>query len=118
MASIFSFHQFSQVFLDRWVAPKNALLILGEYQNLKRQPGETIQEFSARFNKVYHAIPSNIKQPLGWALLHYPSSFDPKVEFNIREREPSSLEEMQSIEITVELKIKCRKERLKATKKD
>lgn len=42
VASIFSFHQFSQVFLDRWAAPKNAFLILKEYQNLRRQPGETV----------------------------------------------------------------------------
>ena len=44
-ASICSFHQFSQVFLDKWAAPKSALLILKEYQNLKRQPGEIVQEF-------------------------------------------------------------------------
>ena len=58
-----------------------------------------MQEFSARFSKIYNAIPSNIKPPLGWPLLHYPSSFDPEVEFHIREREPLSLEEMQNIEI-------------------
>ena len=63
-------------------------------------------------------MPSDIKPPLGWALLHYPSSFDPEVEFHIREREPSSLEEMQSIAITVEYNIKCWEERLKAEKKD
>ena len=118
VASIFSFHQFSQVFLDKWVAPKNALLILGEYQNLKRQPGEKVHEFLARFNKVYNAIPSDIKPPLGWALLHYPSSFDPKVEFHIREREPLSLEEMQNIAVTFKYNIKCREERLKVAKKD
>ena len=77
-----------------------------------------MQEFSARFNKVYDAIPSDIKPPLGWALLHYPSSFDPEVEFHIREREPSSLEEMQNIAITVEYNIKCKEERLKVARKE
>ena len=115
---LFRSHQFSQVFLDKWVVPRNVFLILEEYQNLKRHPGETIQDFLARFNKVYNAIPFEIKPPLGWALLHYPSSFDPEVEFHIREREPSSLEEMQNIAITVEHNLRCRKERLKAIKKD
>ena len=118
VASIFSFHQFSQVFLDRWAVPVNIFLILEEYQNLRRQPTETVQEFLARFNKVYNAIPSDIKPPLGWALLHYPSSFDPEVEFHIRQKEPLSLEEMQDIAITVEYNIQCREERLRAARKD
>ena len=50
--------------------------------------------------------------------MDYPSSFDPEVEFHIREREPSSLEEMQNIAITVEYNIKCREERLRAARKD
>ena len=118
VASIFSFHQFTRVFLDRWVVPVNVFLILEEYQNLRRQPVETVQEFSARFNKVYNAIPFDVKPPLRWALLHYPSSFEPEVEFHIREREPSSLEEMQSLAVTVEYNIKCKEEGLKAARKD
>ena len=93
-ASIINFQQFTQVFLDKWVVLGNFFLILEEYQNLRRQPGETVEEFLARFNKVYHAIPTSIKPPLGWALMRYPSSFDPEVEFHIREREPLSLEEI------------------------
>ena len=116
--SIFSFHQFSQVFLDKWVVTGNVFLILEEYQKLRRQTGEIVQNFSSRFNKVYNAIPSKIKPPLGWALLHYPSSFDPEVEFHIREREPSSLEEMQNVAIIVEYNIKCREKKLRAIKKD
>jgi hypothetical protein len=62
-ASINNFHQFMQVFLDRWVIMRNVFLILEEYDHLKRQPGETIQQFSARFNKVYHAMPVDIRPP-------------------------------------------------------
>ena len=74
-ASITNFHQFTQIFLDRWVVMGNKFLIIEEYNHLKIQPGETIQDFSARLNKVYHAIPANIKPPLGWALLHYQNYF-------------------------------------------
>ena len=77
-----------------------------------------MQNFSARFNKVYDAMPSDIKPPLGWALLHYPSSFDPEVEFHIRQKEPLSLEEMQDIAIAIEYNIQCREERLQAERKD
>jgi hypothetical protein len=35
-ASIINFHQFMQVFLDRWVIMGNVFLILEEYDHLKR----------------------------------------------------------------------------------
>jgi hypothetical protein len=41
-ASIRNFHQFMQVFLDRWVIMGNVFLILEEYDHLKRKPGETV----------------------------------------------------------------------------
>ena len=81
VASITNFHQFTQIFLDRWVVMGNKVLIIKEYNQLKRQPGETIQDFSTRFNKVYHAISTKIKQPLGWALLHHPNAFDQDMVF-------------------------------------
>ena len=86
VASIINFHQFTQVFLDRWVVMGNEFLIIKEYNHLKRQPGEIVQYFSSRFNKVYNEIPTKIKPPSGWALLHYPSTFDPEMEFPIREK--------------------------------
>jgi hypothetical protein len=42
-ASIRNFHQFMQVFLDRWVIMGNVFLILEEYDHLKRKPREVVQ---------------------------------------------------------------------------
>jgi hypothetical protein len=70
-ASINNFHQFVQAFLDRWVIMRNVFLILEEYDHLKRQPGETVQQFSARFNKVYHAMPVDIRPPPGSSHFHF-----------------------------------------------
>jgi hypothetical protein len=42
-ASIKNFHQFMQIFLDRWVIMRNVFLILEEYDHLKRHPRETVQ---------------------------------------------------------------------------
>ena len=86
--------------------------------NLKRKPKEVVQDFSTRFNKVYNATPAKIKPPSGWALLHYPSSFDPEMVFWIRERDPLTLEEMQSIAVDVEANILNRKEKIKVIEKD
>ena len=80
----------------------NIFLILEEYDYLKRKPGETVQQFSARFNKVYHAMPIDINPPLGSAHLHFPDAFDPEMAIQLRERNTASLEEMQSIAVDVE----------------
>jgi hypothetical protein len=112
-ASIRNFHQFMQVFLDRWVIRVNVFLILEEYEHLKRKPGETIHQFSARFNKVYHAIPADIRPPPGSAHLHYPDAFDPEMTFQLRERNTASLEEMQSIAVDVETNLLIKRSQLK-----
>jgi hypothetical protein len=112
-ASIRNFHQFMQVFLDRWVIRVNVFLILEEYEHLKRKPGETVHQFSARFNKVYHAIPADIRPPPGSAHLHYPDAFDPEMAFQLRERNTASLEEMQSIAVDVETNLLIKRSQLK-----
>jgi hypothetical protein len=91
----------------------NFFLILEEYENLKRNPGETVQKFSARFNKVYHAIPANIRPPLGSAHLHYLDAFDPEMTFQLRERNTASLEEMQNIVVDVETNLLIKRSQLK-----
>ena len=96
----------------------NVFLIIREYNHLKIQPGEILQHFSARFNTVYHAIPAKIKPPLEWALLHYPNVFDPEMAFQIREIDPSTLEEMQRIEVDVETNILNREAKLRVIEKE
>jgi hypothetical protein len=112
-ASIRNFQQFMQVFLDRWVVRGNVFLLLEEYEHLKRKPGETVHQFSARFNRVYHAIPADIRPPLGAAHLHYPDAFDPEMAFQLRERNTANLEEMQKIAVNVETNLLIKRSQLK-----
>jgi hypothetical protein len=107
-----------QVFLDRWVVMGNVFLILEEYDHLKRNPGETIHQFSARFNKVYHAIPVDIRPPPGSAHLHFPDAFDPEMAFQLRERNTASLEEMQSIAVDVEANLLIKRSKVKNKEKE
>ena len=50
--------------------------------------------------------------------MHYPDAFDPEVAFQIRERDPSTLEEMKRMEIDVEANMMNREMKLRAIKKD
>jgi hypothetical protein len=103
-----------QVFLDRWVIRGNFFLILEEYEHLKRQPRETLQHFSSRFNKVYHSMSTDIRPSIGLSLLHYPDSFDSEMAFRLRERDTATIEEMKNIAVDVEANFLKKNTKLRA----
>jgi hypothetical protein len=112
-ASISSFHQFVQVFLDRWVIMRNVFLILEEYDHLKRQPGEAVHQFSTGFNKIYHAMPADIRPPPGSSHLHFLDAFDPEMEFQLRERNTATLKEMKKVAVDVEANLLIKRSKVK-----
>lgn len=59
---------------------------------MKRNLNETVQEIISRFNMVYNSIPDDMKPPPGLALLHYPDAFDLDMAYQLRERDPATLE--------------------------
>jgi hypothetical protein len=63
VASMLDLTAFQRSFLDRWEVKKNPLQILSEYENIRRNQGETVQDYCTRFNNLYNAIPANIKPP-------------------------------------------------------
>ena len=56
--------------------------------------GETVQDYCVRFNAVYNAIPTNLKPHVGLSLLKFPDGFDADMEYPLRERDPTMLEDM------------------------
>ena len=80
--------------MKKWVEKKNPLQILDDYNALKMNPTEYLQHFTARFNRIYDSIPKNIKPPPGLALPHYLDGFNPNMAYHLRERNPSTIEEM------------------------
>jgi len=116
--SISNLDQFLKLFLDRWIIKVNLLVIIEKYNQLKRRPDETIQQFSDKFNQIYYSIPLSIRPPHGSALLHYPRSFDSDIEFHLRERNPSTMEQMHNMVVDVEVNLQIRREKLKAEKEE
>ena len=84
-----------QTFINKWETKKNPLQILSEYDNLKRNVGESFQDYCIRFNSVYNALPPHMKPPQGLALVKFPDGFDPEMYYQLRERDPLTLEDMQ-----------------------
>ena len=61
-----------------------------------------MHKVSTKFNQVYNSMPADIRPPPGLALLHYTDSFDLEMAFQLRERNTTTLKEMQDSEISVE----------------
>jgi hypothetical protein len=93
---------FQRIFLDRWEVQKNPLQILSEYENIRRNQGETVQDYCTHFNNLYNAIPSEIKPPEGLTLIKFPDGFDADMSYQLRERNSTTLVDMQKSAISVE----------------
>jgi hypothetical protein len=62
-ASVVDLTTFPRIFLDRWEVNKNPLQILSEYENIRRNQGETVQDYCTHFNNLYNVIPAMILNP-------------------------------------------------------
>ena len=87
------------------------------YENLKRGPQEIVQDYYTRFNNVYNAIPQNLRPPPDLALIKFPDAFDSDMAYQLRERAPRNLEEMQSIAISVEANLISKRSRARAERR-
>ena len=80
-----------QTFINKWEIKKNPLQILSEYKNIKRNVGESVQDYCTRFNSVYNALLHHMKPPQGLALVKFLEGFDPDMNYQLRERDPLTL---------------------------
>jgi hypothetical protein len=110
-ATIVDLVAFQRSFLDRWEVKKNPLQILSEYENIRRNQGETVQDYCTHFNNLYNAIPADIKPPQGLALIKFPDGFDADMSYQLRERNYATLEDMQKSAVSVEANLLARRAR-------
>jgi len=101
-ASVLDLTAFQRSFLDKWEVKKNPLQILSKYENIRRNQGETVQDYCTRFNNLYNTIPTEIEPPPGLAFIKFPDGFDADMSYQLRERNSTTLEDMQKRTISVE----------------
>ena len=66
---------------------------------------------------MYNALPLDLKPPQGSALNKFPKGFDPEMAYQLRERDPATLEDMQKGALTVEVNLMEKRERMKNEKR-
>lgn len=104
-------------FLNRWEVKKNPLQILAEYEQIKRNAGESVQDYCVRFNSVYKEILDHLKLPVGLAMMKFPDGFAVDMAYQLRERELATMEDMQKIVVSIEANLLSKRAREKAEKK-
>ena len=72
---------------------------------MKRKEGESVSDFSKRFNKMYNKIPTEIKPSEASTMITYSSAFDPDSCLLLRERRAATLSHMQDAAVEVESNI-------------
>jgi hypothetical protein len=111
ITSINEITAFHQSFLNRWEVNKNPLQILFEYEIIKRGLGEIVQDYCTRFNNIYNAIATKIKPPQGLALIKILDGFDADMSYQLRERNPATLDKMQRDSLSVEANLLAKRSR-------
>jgi hypothetical protein len=100
--SIAGIEALDDVFLRQWGDKKDFMYYITEFGSLKRKEGESVSDFSKRFNKMYNKIPAEIKPTEASAKITYASAFDPDLCLLLRERRATSLAHMQDAALEVE----------------
>jgi len=108
--SVQNYQELEAAFLRKWEDKKNPLQLLTQYNSLKRDPTETIQEFSTRFMRIYGSIPADVKPPAGAAKLHFDDSFENDFYLLLRERRSATLTDMieDVVEVEPNLMVSCK----------
>ena len=78
------------------------LYYITEFGALKRKDGESLTDFTKRFNKVYQKIPIEVKPPETTAMIAFANAFDVKFALWLRAAKPQTLAAMQEVAIEVE----------------
>jgi hypothetical protein len=100
--SIAGIEALDDVFLRQWGDKKDFMYYITEFGALKKEEGESVSDFSKRFNKMYNKIPVEINPTEASAKITYASAFDPDFCLLLRERRATSLAHMQDAALEVE----------------
>jgi hypothetical protein len=102
LRSILGIEALDNAFLRQWGDRKDFIYYMTEFGSLKNMEGESISNFSKRFNKMYNKIPTEIKPSESSTKISYASAFGPDFCLLLRERRATSLSQMKDAAIEVE----------------
>ena len=103
--SVAGIEALDDIFLKHWRERRDHLYYITEFSALKRENGESVSNFTKRFNNMYSKIPTKIKPTDTSARITYANSFDSDFFLLLKERRYASLSLMQDASLEVESNI-------------
>jgi hypothetical protein len=103
--SIAGIEKLDDIFLKHWGDIRDFLYYITEFGNLRKENGESVSDFTKRFNRMYSKIPAKIKPSDTSAKITYANSFDSEFCLLLRERRSPTLSLMQDSALEVESNI-------------
>jgi hypothetical protein len=100
--SIAGIEALDSAFLRQWGDKKDFMYYMTEFGSLRRMEGESVFDFSKRFNKMNNKIPTKIKPSEASAKISYASAFGLDFCLLLIERRSTSLAQMKDEAIEVE----------------
>jgi hypothetical protein len=100
--SIVGIEALDSAFLRQWGDMKDFMYYMIEFGSLRNLEGDSVSNFSKRFNKMYNKIPAKIKPSEASAMISYASAFGLDFCLLLREIRATSLAQMQDAAIEVE----------------
>jgi hypothetical protein len=91
LASIANIDALDETFIKEWGDRRDYLYYICDFGALKRKNGESISDFTKRFNHIYGRIPYEIKPTEDFAKITYPNAFDEELPVLLRERISTTL---------------------------
>jgi hypothetical protein len=104
-ASIADIEALDETFIKQWGDRRDYLYYITKFGALKRNNGESISDFTKRFNKMYGRIPDDIKPNEAFTNITYANAFNAYFSLFLRERISTTLMSMQEATIEVEYNI-------------
>ena len=89
--SVVGIEALDDVFLKHWGERRDHLYYITEFSNLRRENGESVSNFTKRFNNMYSKIPTEIKPTGTSTMITYSNAFDSDFCLLLRERRTTSL---------------------------
>jgi hypothetical protein len=89
--SIADIEVLDEAFIKKWGDRRDYLYYIIEFGALKRKNGESISDFTKRFNEMYGRIPYEIKPTKASAKITYANAFDAEFSLLLRERRSTTL---------------------------
>ena len=93
---------FKTAFTNRFGEKKEPRTQVASLTNIKKE-NETMDEFNQRFTKLSNAIPATYKPPAPSILHYYIEALSGKMQYQIRDKEPTTLLWAQEMAIKIDL---------------